>query len=155
MFRPATDSLGVGAADRRRAVIHLTSPWLRRGMMIPVKALKSACGSTGTETDHLRLCVVARLCQGCVGTCSSRVLTLSPAAPEGPLTCNGGLVKAQRDDGTIRPVCWGRDRDGYGRRSEMVAYARFIIKTVNTMSNKSISEPLEFSFIMVRISHIY
>lgn len=101
--------------------------------MIPVKALKSACGSTGTETDHLRLCVVARLCQGCVGTCSSRVLTLSPAAPEGPLTCNGGLVKAQRDDGTIRPVCWGRDRDGYGRRSEMVAYARFIIKTVNTM----------------------
>lgn len=68
--------------------------------MIPVKALKSACGSKGTETDRLRLCVVARLCQGCVGTCSSRVLTLSPAAPEGPLTCNGGLVKAQRDDGT-------------------------------------------------------
>lgn len=80
MFRPATDSLGVGAADRRRAVIHLTSPWLRGGMMIPVKALKSACGSTGTETDHLRLCVVARLCQGCVGTCSSRVFDTEPSS---------------------------------------------------------------------------
>lgn len=80
MFRPATDSLGVGAADRRRAVIHLTSPWLRGGMMIPVKALKSACGSTGTETDHLRLCVVARLCQAVLGLAEQQSLDTEPSS---------------------------------------------------------------------------
>lgn len=52
------------------------------------------------ETDHLRACVVAWLCQGCVGTCSSWVLTLSPAAPEGPKAFYGGLREGRLNEMT-------------------------------------------------------
>jgi len=58
------------------------------------------------ETDHFRACVVAWLCRGCVGTCSSRVLTLSPAAPKGPQACYGGLWKSQHSE-TIAALRFG------------------------------------------------